>query len=426
MNAWDTVHRRKICLILSQPSKCAAVSDTGLTHFVLPFDNQPRILKKKGKSLKCSYCAVANMPGANFCQGCGRPLSVPFNFDLPPQPNAQPPNAQPPNAQPQSQQHVCFRCSAPLNADAKVCEKCGLNVENLINTPAPQLPPGTAAGLAEVTFFSQPAPPDPRLLALKAYAGWFAAILFAFLASFAAYSWLEASNVIGRLIGDDAGKTQVRTLEPLTVAVPRAIPAPAANRPALEKTNVQDKAAAQEDEPASDAAATVATAPADVTPTASAMPDNNVPNPGPKPKESSSNKSAVPDNTAAPAKSTLPPMPKAESVALPADAPALPSADTALQTAAPEVAQTQQDATPDESAAVSTAAVAPPAETAEAPRPKPKRHVVVTQIELNKKQNGGKAANGLEDFFRRWKKSIKQGVSSRPCTQQEKALNQCN
>lgn len=369
--------------------------------------------------MKCSYCAVANMPGANFCQGCGRPLSVPFNFDLPPQPNAQPPNAQP-----QSQQHVCFRCSAPLNADAKVCEKCGLNVENLVNTPAPQLPPGTAAGLAEVTFFSQPAPPDPRLLAFKAYAGWFAAILFACLASFAGYSWLEASNVIGRLIGDNAGKTQVRTLEPLTAAVPRAIPAPSASRPALEKTNVQVKATAQEGGPISDAA--VAAVPADVAPTASATPEDNLPNSEPKPRESRSNRAAAPDNTAALTKSALPPMPKAESVALPADAPVIPSADTAPQTATPELDQPQQDGMPDQPEAISTAAVAPQTETAEAPRPKPKRHVVVTQIELNKKQNGGKAANGLEDFFRRWKKSIKQGVSSRPCTQQEKALNQCN
>ena len=335
------------------------------------------------------------MPGANFCQGCGRPLSAEIEPNKPAQSEA---------AQPR--QHVCFRCSAPLAAEAKVCEKCGLNVENLVNPPPQsQLPPGRAANLAEVTFFSQPPPSDPQLAALKTYASWFAAMIFAVIASFAAYSWLEASNVIGRLIGENAAKTQVQTLEPLSAVTSQR------NKSVPSFTKVDAKEDDGGNAAAPDADSTAAAPPAETLVAKSAEADkaltDNKAAKKPKAKArtaaSSSSVSAV--NTAAPASDVLPPLPVAK-----------PEADTTGQ-------QLPMDS-PEQAFAPEATPAQPEAESLPTPQSKPKKRVIVTQIEPNKK-GGAKVVSPVEDFLRRWKKSIKQGVSDRPCTQQEKALNQC-
>lgn len=340
------------------------------------------------------------MPGANFCQGCGRPLSAEIEPNKPaPSETAQPPR-----------QHVCFRCSAPLAADAKVCEKCGLDVENLINPPPQSQPPGRAADLAEVTFFSQPPPPDPQLAALKNYATWFAAMMFAIIASFAAYSWLEASNVIGRLIGENAPRTQVQTLEPLSAVNSRQT-----SVPSFIKGDAGGNDAGNAVAP--DAESTPAAAPAETLVAKSAEADKGLPDN--KAVKKAKAKAATPSNsvsdvnTTAPASDVLLPLPAAK--------PEMETAEQPLPIGNPEQAFAPE-AVPVQSQAESPPAAAVPP----APQAKPRKRVIVTQIEPNKNSKGGaKVASPVEDFFRRWKKSIKQGVNDRPCTQQEKALNQC-
>lgn len=351
--------------------------------------------------MKCIHCAVANMPGANFCQGCGRPLSA----EIEPNKATQSEAAQP------ARQHVCFRCSAPLAADAKVCDKCGLNVENLINPPpASQLPAGKAADLAEVTFFSQPPPSDPQLAALKTYATWFAATIFAVIASFSAYSWLEASNVIGRLIGENAAKSQVQALEPLHAANSQG----KAAVPSFIKTDAQGDVA---DVAAPDADTAAVAAPVETRVAKSAeadkAPSGNTAakKPRAKAKTARSSGSAGDDDKTAPASNVLPPLPAAK--------PEMETAQQQLPMDNPEQAYAPE-AIPAQPEAESSAATASPA-----PQAKPRKRVIVTQIEPNKNKRSAPAVSPVEDFFRRWKKSIKQGVSDRPCTQQERALNQC-
>jgi ribosomal protein L40E len=327
--------------------------------------------------LNCSHCAAVNMPEANFCQGCGRPFAAPAD----PDPVVRAANDINP------QQQSCFRCGVPLAAGAKVCEKCGLNMESLKPPPHSS---AKAAGLAEVTFFKQPPPPDPQLAAIKTYAGWFTTILLAFFASYAAYSWLEASNVISRLIGGASGETPAQIL---TLSAPRTSNADSMPATVPERLDRQQAAAAPAAVSAEPVALQGATdtesrpavsadiADADLTESADKMPSQSL-------------------------------QPQVLEAAV----------EKGEQAFAPEAAPitSGRTATPDDMAALSPSKPVSREEETQSPA---KKRVVVTQIEPNKQSTPG---SEIEAFFRRMKKSIKQGVSERPCTQQERALNQCN
>lgn len=325
--------------------------------------------------LKCSHCAVINMPEANFCQGCGRRLSPSVEAGYSSQKD-----------QPQSEPHVCFRCSAPLPDGAKVCEKCGLNVESLFHTQLPQPQAVNAARLAELTFFNRPPPPDPQVAAFKTYAGWFAVVLLAIVGSFSAYSWLEASNVLGRLTGGDSRESKAQVLSSQRSMAPLSV----TDGPALPQ------------------------GPEDGVQTVSASVGGNTVTAG-SAKEGAGSAVAIEESDSGPSAvkasghaETVPQtIPSSDMIAPEGQSEELLPAELALS----------QEATPvrlDEHK---------PAREPEIRRQK--RSVAVANIEVNK-QARSTPRNEVEDFFRRWKKSIKQGVTERPCTQQEIALNQCN
>lgn len=324
--------------------------------------------------MKCSHCAVENMPEANFCQGCGRPFVASESTSSSPSDQA---------AQPRKRSDVprtCFRCSAPLADGAKVCAGCGLDVEELFGASAPHA--DSQVDLRELTFFNRPPPPDPQTAALKTYGGWFAVVVLVLVGSFAAYSWLNASNVMSRLVGGGADVFSAGSVESRSAIAQshdRQTSAVAVTRP--EAPSADQLAATLSPPPQSDEARSAA--PQIPSPTAVAAPAQVV---------------AVPPPAAA---SSLP------------EAPATDSARPTVQAHAPETALLPGE----------QVVTAPPPQV-ESVEPAPKKRVVVTQIEPNKKGSG--PANELDAFFRRWKKSFRQGVEDRPCTQQERALNQCN
>lgn len=309
------------------------------------------------------------MPEANFCQGCGQPFVASESASSSPSDRSSSTQSAAPR--------TCFRCSAPLADGASACEACGLDVEGLFGPSASQ--PDKAADLGELAFFKQPSAPDPQAGTLKTYAGWAAVVVLALVGSFAAYSWLEASNVINRLIGGNAEVFSAEVVKPQPTATQRP------SRPTSAAAVAQPEVVS-----AGDLAATLS-APADgtrVKPAAVA------------PQPESSTAAAAPQTRSVDAFPTTTLEPRMEG-----------AARATTQAYAPETAPLP----------VETAPSAPQAETAPA---KPQKRVVVTQIEPNK--NGDRPANELEAFFRRWKKSFRQGVEDRPCTQQERALNQCN
>lgn len=251
-----------------------------------------------------------------------------------------------------------------------------------------------AASLAELTFFTQPPPPDPQRAVFKTYAGWFMTILLAFFASYAAYSWLESSNVIRRLVGGTSGETpaQILTLSATQASKTNAMPAAATER-------LDRKQAA----PVTVSAEPVALQEAGVA----------------ESRPSQEAKSIIPDE-----------VPYADSSESAGKMPAQSLEPQALETA---TEKSGQDFVP-EAASVTLDRSVTPDDMADSPpsksvsreketQPTAKKRVVVTQIEPNKQTTPG---SEIEAFFRRMKKSIKQGVSERPCTQQERALNQCN
>ena len=271
---------------------------------------------------------------------------------------------------------TCFRCSAPLADGAKVCAACGLDVEELFGASAPHA--DSQVDLRELTFFNRPPPPDPQTAALKTYGGWLAVVALVLVGSFAAYSWLNASNVMSRLVGGGADVFSADSVEPRSAIAQshdRQTSAVAVTRP--EAPSADQLAATLSPPPQSD----------EVRPATAAAPQ-------------------IPPPTAIAAP------PPAVASSLP-ESPATDGAPPAVQARAPETALLPGEQV-----------VPAPAPRAEAAEPAPKKRVVVTQIEPNKKGSG--PANELDAFFRRWKKSFRQGVEDRPCTQQERALNQCN
>ena len=314
------------------------------------------------------------MPEANFCQGCGRPFVASASTSSPSDQASQP---QKRNDAPRT----CFRCSAPLADGAKVCAACGLDVEGLFGAAVP----GTdgQADLRELTFFNRPPPSDPQAAAFKTYGGWFAVVVLALIGSFAAYSWLNASNVMSRLVGGGADVFSAQAVNPQSAIAPstaRQTSAVAVTRP---DTASADQLAAPLSPPPAGGEVRPATAAALPPPTAAAPP---------------ARMGAVPSAAAVSS-----PEPQLADSAPPVE-----------QASAPETALLPGE----------QLVPAPASPPAQAVAPAPKKHVVVTQIEPNKK--GGGPANELDAFFRRWKKSFRQGVEDRPCTQQERALNQCN
>ena len=328
------------------------------------------------------------MPDANFCQGCGQPFRTPdiaasSSPDRPSQTRSDSPPAQDTVAQ------TCFRCSAPLRPGAKVCEACGLDVASLFGEAA-AASADVPDDLRELTFFNRSPSPDPQLVVLKTYAGWLAVAVVVLIGSFTAYSWLEASNVISRLIGGNADMFSVQAEKPQRAVAQRPI-RPAPNAALADAPQVSPAAAPV---PAAETAHT-----GDAKPAPIAAP----------PQRPADVK--VPTATA----TTSPPLFEPRTAGGAAAATTQVNVPVAAVPAAtPPVEHAMPAATPAPAAAAPKAEVAPP----------PRKRVVVTQIEPNK--SGGRPRNELEVFFRRWKKSFRQGVSDSPCTQQERALNQCN
>ena len=237
--------------------------------------------------------------------------------------------------------------------------------------------------LRELTFFNRSPPPDPQFVALKTYAGWLAVAVFVLIGSFAAYSWLEASNVISRLIGGNADLFSAQAEKPQRTVVrhpvqPAPVPTdapqvtvalPKGDRPEMESSRIDD---------------------------AKSLPVAGQPQP-PVDVEARTLSTISPPRMTVKSATAAPQVDRADSVA-------------------PAVTLSAEDAAP----AAAPVATAPKIE----PAPKPRRSVVVTQIEPNR--NGSSPRSELEAFLRSWKKSFRQGVSDRPCTQQERALNQCN
>lgn len=286
---------------------------------------------------------------------------------------------------------TCFRCSAPLPAGAKVCEACGLDVASLFGQDAatPTDPPDE---FRELTFFNRSPSPDPQLAVLKTYAGWLAVAVVVLIGSFTAYSWLEASNVISRLIGGNADMFSAQAEKPQRTIAQRPV------------------------RPAPDAAP--ADAPQVSPPAVSSLAAETAHADGAKPAPVTAQRSAevaVPMQPVMAA--TSPPLfePRTEGESAAAATQVdVPSA------AAPAAMPPAEDVKPAVISSHPPVVAAPKAEVA----PKPRKRVVVTQIEPNKSDS--RPRDELEAFFRRWKKSFRQGVSDSPCTQQERALNQCN
>lgn len=349
------------------------------------------------------------MPQANFCQGCGKPLSAQLDTGLPNDPPSDPPND--PSAQqkpaPSPPQHLCFRCSAPLPANAKICEKCGLNVENLLKPP-PQAHARKTADLAEITFFSRPPPADPQMAAFKTYAGWLIAILLAFFASSAAYSWLESSNVISRLIGGDTRNAQAQKF-PLGAAEPRE-DSIANFKTELAGTGGENNDIS-EDPDKQEAATNSASADADVS---KSVEDGPIASRKLQPEVEPA-KPATRAKVKAPVESAGQDSSTIERANL--QSPEEISADSDQAFASETIPE--PDAEQREEAASMDAERQMPAA-----QPAAKKRVTVTQIEPTNRQRATPASE-IEAFFRRLKKSVKQGVSDPPCTQQQKVLNQC-
>ena len=326
------------------------------------------------------------MAGANFCQGCGRPVraSAKAASSSPDQPSGKPraETTSKPSSPQEAAARTCFRCSAPLAAGANVCGACGLDVASLFG-PETAKPVDPPVDLRELTFFNRSPPPDPQFVALKTYAGWLAVAVFVLIGSFAAYSWLEASNVISRLIGGNADLFSAQAEKPQRTVVrhpvqPAPVPTdapqvtvalPKGDRPEMESSRIDD---------------------------AKSLPVAGQSQP-PVDVEARTQSATSPPRMTVKSATAAPQVDRADSVA-------------------PVVTPQAEDAAP----AAAPVATAPKIE----PAPKPRRSVVVTQIEPNR--NGSSPRSELEAFLRSWKKSFRQGVSDRPCTQQERALNQCN
>ena len=150
------------------------------------------------------------MPEANFCQGCGRPFVAAQS--IPAEPSQPAARAQATGAVPRT----CFRCSTPLADGATVCAACGLDVEELFGAAASR--GSSQADLRELAFFNRPPPPDPQTAAFRTYGGWLVVIVLALLGTFAAYAWLDASNVMSRLAGGGADVFSAEAVDPQPAA----------------------------------------------------------------------------------------------------------------------------------------------------------------------------------------------------------------